>query len=50
MAKLKTVDLALPATTEELRKLEIGNVVYLSGRVEGLGLFGNGTSKLQLGA
>lgn len=33
MAKLKTVDLALPATTEELRKLEIGNVVYLSGRV-----------------
>ena len=33
MAKLKTVELALPATTEELRKLEIGNVVYLSGRV-----------------
>jgi L(+)-tartrate dehydratase beta subunit len=33
MAKLKTIDLALPATTEELRKLEIGNVVYLSGRV-----------------
>jgi L(+)-tartrate dehydratase beta subunit len=33
MAKLKTVDLVLPATTEDLRKLEIGNVVYLSGRV-----------------
>jgi L(+)-tartrate dehydratase beta subunit len=33
MAKLKTVDLALPAATEELAKLELGNVVYLTGRV-----------------
>lgn len=33
MAKLKTVDLALPASTEDLAKLEIGNVVYLTGRV-----------------
>lgn len=30
---LKTVTLDLPAPTEELRKLEIGNVVYLNGRV-----------------
>jgi L(+)-tartrate dehydratase beta subunit len=33
MAKLKTVDLALPASTEDLAKLEIGTVVYLTGRV-----------------
>ena len=33
MSKLKTVDLALPASTEDLAKLEIGNVVYLTGRV-----------------
>ena len=33
MAKLKTVDLVLPAATEELAKLELGNVVYLTGRV-----------------
>jgi L(+)-tartrate dehydratase beta subunit len=31
--KLKTVHLKLPAPTEELAKLEIGNVVYLTGRV-----------------
>ncbi len=30
---LKTVTLDLPATTEDLRKLEIGTVVYLNGRV-----------------
>jgi L(+)-tartrate dehydratase beta subunit len=30
---LKTVHLTLPASTEALRKLEIGNVVYLTGRV-----------------
>jgi len=30
---LKTVQLSLPASTEDLRGLEIGNVVYLSGRV-----------------
>lgn len=30
---LKTVHLQLPASTEDLRKLEIGTVVYLSGRV-----------------
>lgn len=33
MSDLKTVDLALPASTEQLAKLEIGTVVYLSGRV-----------------
>jgi L(+)-tartrate dehydratase beta subunit len=32
-AKLKTVELKLPASTEDLRKLEIGNVVYLTGRL-----------------
>ena len=31
--KLKTVDLKLPASTQDLRALEIGTVVYLSGRV-----------------
>jgi L(+)-tartrate dehydratase beta subunit len=31
--KLKRVHLQLPARTEDLRKLEIGSVVYLSGRV-----------------
>lgn len=30
---LKTVTLDLPATTEQLRELEIGTVVYLNGRV-----------------
>ncbi len=30
---LKTVHLELPASTEELRKLEIGTVVYLTGRI-----------------
>lgn len=30
---LKTVNLTLPASTDELRKLEIGTVVYLKGRV-----------------
>ena len=33
MSTLKTVDLALPATTADLRALEIGTVVYLTGRV-----------------
>ncbi len=33
MTKLKTVDLKLPASTDDLRKLEIGTVVYLTGRV-----------------
>jgi L(+)-tartrate dehydratase beta subunit len=33
MAELKTVRLQLPARTEDLRGLEIGAVVYLSGRV-----------------
>jgi L(+)-tartrate dehydratase beta subunit len=30
---LKTVQLKLPASTDELRKLEIGSVAYLSGRL-----------------
>ena len=30
---LKTVELSLPASTEDLAKLEIGTVVYLTGRV-----------------
>ena len=33
MAGLKTVALKLPASTEDLRKLEIGAVVYLTGRI-----------------
>ena len=33
MADLKTVHLDLPARTEDLRKLEIGSVAYLTGRV-----------------
>lgn len=33
MAKLKTVELTLPASTEALRALELGTVVYLTGRV-----------------
>ena len=33
MAKLKTVELKLPATTADLRNLEIGTVVYLTGRL-----------------
>jgi L(+)-tartrate dehydratase beta subunit len=32
-AGLKTVHLALPASTEDLRALEIGSVAYLTGRV-----------------
>ncbi len=32
-AKLKTTTLSLPAATDDLRKLEIGTVVYLNGRV-----------------
>src|SRR5258708_24938013 len=32
-SKLKTVQLRLPATTEQLAALEIGTVVYLTGRV-----------------
>ncbi len=31
--KLKTVHLKLPASTEDLAALEIGNVVYLTGRI-----------------
>ena len=30
---LKTVQLSLPATAADLAKLELGNVVYLSGRL-----------------
>mgnify|MGYP002084248261 CR=1 FL=1 len=33
MTDLKTVELSLPASTAHLRALEIGNVVYLTGRV-----------------
>jgi L(+)-tartrate dehydratase beta subunit len=33
MAAIKTAKLTLPASTEDLRKLEIGTVVHLSGRV-----------------
>jgi L(+)-tartrate dehydratase beta subunit len=33
MSKIPTVHLDLPATTEDLRKLAIGTVVYLTGRV-----------------
>lgn len=33
MAEFKTVDLKLPATTDQLRALELGTVVYLTGRV-----------------
>jgi L(+)-tartrate dehydratase beta subunit len=33
MTALKTVQLALPASRADLAQLEIGNVVYLSGRV-----------------
>jgi L(+)-tartrate dehydratase beta subunit len=33
MTKLKTVHIELPAATEVLRPLEIGTVVYLSGRI-----------------
>lgn len=32
-SSLKTVHLNLPASTEKLRKLEIGTVAYLSGRI-----------------
>lgn len=32
-SSLKTVHLNLPASTEDLRKLEIGTVAYLSGRI-----------------
>ena len=33
MAQLKTVHLTLPASHADLRALEIGNVVYLTGRL-----------------
>jgi len=33
MAELKTVHLDLPASTADLRKLELGSVVYLKGRL-----------------
>lgn len=33
MSTLKEVDLSLPATTADLRKLTLGDVVYLTGRV-----------------
>jgi L(+)-tartrate dehydratase beta subunit len=33
MSRLKTVALELPATTEDLRGLEIGTVAYLTGRI-----------------
>ena len=33
MATLRTVDLTLPASTDDIAKLEIGTVVYLTGRV-----------------
>jgi L(+)-tartrate dehydratase beta subunit len=33
MSKLRTIDLSLPASTEDLRKLQLGDVVYLTGRV-----------------
>src|SRR5262245_20152504 len=33
MAALKTVQLGLPARTEDLRSLEIGSVAYLTGRI-----------------
>ena len=33
MSDLKTIHLTLPARTEDLRKLEIGSVAYLTGRV-----------------
>ena len=33
MASIKTASLKLPATTEDLRALEIGTVVYLTGRI-----------------
>jgi L(+)-tartrate dehydratase beta subunit len=33
MAALTTVELDLPASTEDLRRLELGTVVYLNGRV-----------------
>src|SRR5688500_9395207 len=32
-SSLKKVHLSLPASTEDLRKLEIGSVVYLTGRI-----------------
>ena len=33
MSELKTVQLTLPARTDDLRKLEIGSVAYLTGRL-----------------
>src|SRR5262245_3838481 len=33
MAELNTIHLTLPAATEDLRKLKIGTVAYLSGRI-----------------
>ncbi len=33
MSELKTIHLNLPARTEDLRRLEIGSVAYLTGRL-----------------
>lgn len=33
MSELRTIDLKLPASTEDLAKLRLGDVVYLTGRV-----------------
>lgn len=33
MSELRTIDLKLPASTEDLAKLQLGDVVYLTGRV-----------------
>ena len=33
MSELRTIDLTLPASTEDLAKLRLGDVVYLTGRV-----------------
>src|SRR5499425_3229106 len=33
MAELNTIQLTLPAATDDLRKLQIGTVAYLSGRI-----------------
>ncbi len=33
MSDLRTIDLKLPASTEDLAKLRLGDVVYLTGRV-----------------
>ncbi|MFT2095749.1 fumarate hydratase C-terminal domain-containing protein [Acidiphilium multivorum] len=33
MTDLKTVEIDLPASSDQLRRLELGNIVYLNGRV-----------------